>query len=521
MGGHVVICQGAATKRRGCWLRFAARVRPSTTFVAFLFYFIVISVWSLATPIWAAPDETAHVLRAYSAAHGQIYVRPAAAINGTGGIVNVPETLWTSARTASCFAFQPGRPADCVKDPGSGSTMVRAPSAAARYNPAYYVVVGLPSLVLGERHIIFAFRLASAALSAWMLAWALTSASFAKRPRAAMAAVLLAGTPMVLFLGGMVNPNGLEITAACALWVNLLLCARGDHAPRVQGLLLRRGAISASVLVLMRSLSPVWLAVIVALVLGAAAGPGLRRRVARRDVGKWTAVVAALTTISLSWIILSKSLQVSQLKTPLHYTFRDRIHLARMRQLHDVDQEIGVFGWLDTKLPQCAYTLWGTCALVFGGAVLLVSRWRDRLALVAIAAVGFGLPILIESASWDQSGPVWQGRYSMPLSVGVVVMGGLALSDARWLPSRAEWVLSIAATLLAALAVGFALAISLHRYADGVHTPFSLSGPWQPPGGGVLVEAVESCVVAVGCALVIVLGPRLRPATRYAKTQRS
>jgi hypothetical protein len=192
-----------------------------------------------------------------------------------------------------------------------------------------------------------------------------------------------------------------------------------------------------------------------------------------------------------------------------------------MRQLHNVDQEIGVFGWLDTKLPQWAYTAWGTCALVGGGAVLLLARWRDRLALIVAAGVGFGLPILIESVSWNQSGPVWQGRYSMPLTIGVVVMGGLVLSDARWLSLRAEWVLSIAATVLAALTVGFALAISLHRYADGVHTPFSLNGPWQPPGGGVVLEAIESGVVAVGCTLVVVLGQRLRPTTPYAKTQRS
>ncbi len=491
---------------------FRARGIPVAVF---FFYFIAISVWSIATPIWGAPDEIAHVLRAYSVAHGQIYVRPVAASNGTGGFVNVPENLHQSANTARCFAFRPAKSAACVQDPGSNSTIVTVGSSAARYNPAYYVAVGLPSLVLGERHIVFAFRLVSAALSAWMLAWALTSASLARRPRAAMAAVLLAGTPMALFLGSVVNPNGLEITAGCSLWVNLLLFARGDNA-QARGLLLRRAAISASVMVLMRSLSPVWLAVIVVLVLIAAAGPGLRGRIAQRDLSRWAAFVLAITVVSVIWIVLSKSLQVSQLRAPLEYTFRQRIHLARVRQLHNVDEEIGEFGWMDTLLPQWAYNLWGTSMVVGAGLVLLLARWRDKLALVVIAAVSFGLPILIEAYNWNQSGPVWQGRYSMPLTLGLILMGGLAVSDARWLPPLAEWFLSIAATLLAALSVGFALAISIHRYASGTHTPFSLNGPWQPPGGGLLLEIIECCVVTAGCTLVLVLGPKLRPASQQS-----
>ncbi len=111
-------------------------------------------------------------------------------------------------------------------------------STAARYNPLYYLAVGSPSLLAGPAHASRLMRLLSAALSALFLSW-----HSPRRYRAptsiAASTVLLAATPMVLFLGAAINPNGLEITAAICSWTcgNLALAAPD---PLVCKALLRR-----------------------------------------------------------------------------------------------------------------------------------------------------------------------------------------------------------------------------------------------------------------------------------------
>ena len=46
------------------------------------------------------------------------------------------------------------------------------------------------------------------------------------RPGLALAGVLVAVTPMTLFLAGSVNPSGFEIATGIALWAHVLAVAR-------------------------------------------------------------------------------------------------------------------------------------------------------------------------------------------------------------------------------------------------------------------------------------------------------
>ncbi len=51
----------------------------------FIAWWIAIYAWSIATPVWGAPDEFQHAFRAYAAVRGEVYVKPEAASFGTGG----------------------------------------------------------------------------------------------------------------------------------------------------------------------------------------------------------------------------------------------------------------------------------------------------------------------------------------------------------------------------------------------------------------------------------------------------
>lgn len=478
--------------------------RRPTLFV-FCVVYAALALWALATPLWASPDEPAHVVRAYSAVHGQVYVTPVAAVAGTGGYVTVPRGLADGAK--ACYALDPRVDAACLTRIADNHRPVTVHNGAARYNPLYYLVVGLPSLFGPLAAAPMAMRLVSAALSAWLLAWALTSAALSSRPRLAVATVLFGITPMVLFLGAVVNPNGTEIAAAAATWVNGLLLLRNDDAA-LRPLLLRRTAVSASVLVLLRGLSPLWLAVIAVVALVAAA-PGLRRRLFRRDVRPWATLVVTCCAAAVAWTVLSGSLRISQLRHPHHWSWGKRLAIVSRGLASRSRQQLGVFGWLDTPLPRVDYLWWTLLAIAVALLALALMRWRDRLALVLIAAIIVGLPLLLEAANFNAEGAVWQGRYTLPISIGAAAVAAVGLGTVRRLWQPLEW------TLVAALAAGFAVinviafAWALHRYVSGLAVPFTLSGAWQPPGGALTLVVLFAVVVGFGSVAALSVPERL------------
>jgi hypothetical protein len=92
---------------------------------------------------------------------------------------------------------------------------------------------------------------------------------------------------------------------------------------------------------------------------------------------------------------------------------------------YDFIEAIGRLGWLDVPLPSAALVL--TCAAIglLGAASLVVGA--------AAASWAAGLLVSAAAASWlfelfqgNTTGTYWQGRYSLPLLVGVPLLLGLA-----------------------------------------------------------------------------------------------
>ena len=94
-----------------------------------------------------------------------------------------------------------------------------------------------------------------------------------------------------------------------------------------------------------------------------------------------------------------------------------------------LQQMIGVFGWLDTNSPGFTLFLW----IVALGSVLtlalLVGPRRLVVATTAILVLTVLLPIALEVPSVCAAGYFWQGRYTLPLAVGVPVLAGIAAAS--------------------------------------------------------------------------------------------
>src|SRR5262249_58286232 len=99
------------------------------------------------------------------------------------------------------------------------------------------------------------------------VATAITALRRAAAPALLASGLVLAVTPMALFMGSSVNPSGVEIAASIALWAcGIVLVATSGE--RVEDRLVTATGIAARAPALTRQLGPLWLRPIAATVCG-------------------------------------------------------------------------------------------------------------------------------------------------------------------------------------------------------------------------------------------------------------
>ena len=371
------------------------------------------ALWAIATPVMGVPDEPAHVIRAASVVRGQVLDR--STIERAGRRVDsarIPETLvWPEA---PCFAHHDDVTPECdVAPQGRGGVLVEVESRAARYNPIYYAVVGVPTLVAPGRTTIYVMRLVTAALVAALITMAAFALLESPTPRWALVGLAAATTPMVLFLAGSVNPNALEIAAGLALWATLLSWfSRPD--PELDRSRAVRATVAASALVMSRALSPAFLVLIVGGSLLVLERGASRRvwRAARIAAG----VVGAMTIAALAWTIGVGSFSTLGVAYPEYQDAGVSRHDASLAEQFE-RQMIGIFGWLDAPADPHVYTLSFAILGFLVVSALAIGETRHRLLLLGLIALSVVFPLVAQYPAASRLGLIWQGRYLLPLMV--------------------------------------------------------------------------------------------------------
>ncbi len=181
--------------------------------------------WVLATPLFAAPDEPAHVVRAASVGRGQLLGRTPPADQlippiGDAAVVVTAPGIYRSASSVACLAWHPNVPADCVSFTGSRAE-THVETYVGHHSPAYYVPVGFLSRVVRPGAAqVYAMRIIGMLAIAALLASALETLRRTVVPMWAGTGFAIALSPMVLFLGATVSPSGVEIASAIGVWVH-------------------------------------------------------------------------------------------------------------------------------------------------------------------------------------------------------------------------------------------------------------------------------------------------------------
>ncbi len=449
---------------------------------------LLLLAWAGGQPPGAAPDEAAHLVKGIGLTNGQLrgdattarpprgdtflagYAR-AYEVPGSYEFPSSPPCYKASAaRSARCLAVDPGG----VRSPQDRSGAVlgkeppgRAVSYVSPYPPAPYLLPGIFGRWGGDARTHFLLGRIGQVLSVLaLLALALRRSTAMER-----LGLLLALTPMSLFLMGSVNPSGLSVAAALTLVAAGLRLARAPS--RIDAVAV---VLAGTVLSFSRPEGPLLTVAAAATVLGLA---GVRRRMA--VVG---ALLAAAVLGGLAWTLLLLP-RLSGVAGggdggSLRSSVRDSV-----KGLFELTRElVGLFGWQDVVLPLPLPLLWLAALLLLLLLALAVGTWRERLVLLALCASVPAAVVVEQALLLDPIGATMQARYVLPLAVLVPVAAGWVLARSP-MGDRALEAVAAAAVILAGVHV-LALWVDGRRYAtgtDGSLLTWPFTAQWTPLGG--------------------------------------
>lgn len=448
---------------------------------------LLASVWAVANPPMAAPDEPAHTVKAASVVRGQLLGPDSEG----GSAVDVPYFYQFVTAYPTCYMFVTSEPAGCDLTPTQDlDAPANAVTPAGRYNPLYYAVVGLPTLLPPGDGVLYGMRILSAALTTFFVALGLRALAQTGPATWAVPGVAGALTPMVIFLTSTVNPAAIEITAAFALWCQLAALLR-HRDPALVTSRMWWIALSTMFLVNARGLSLVYGAVIVVAVLLVSPWRTFLDVVRRRSVWPPLAAIVVSCLAAAAWVVGTNSLGSGSTVNHPDLTFTYAAKLTVFAWDGFVLNMVGQFGWMDTPLEGWVMMAYAAGAAFIVLLALAVGSWRERAVLALVAATTYVLPVLIHASQAHFLGFIWQGRYILPVAIGVPILAAYVVHQRvralpeSWAPAVARLGGSLAVVLgsLLAFVQLCAFGENLHRYVNGEDGGWFSLAPdaWLPP----------------------------------------
>lgn len=441
-------------------------------------FLVAEAVWILAVPPFRGSDEFDHVYRAAAVARGQVIASPEAATRGTGAWMLVPPDIAKAAQ-APCQELPYTSDADCI-----GSTQgdrVRIASGAGRYPPLYYALVGTPARPFSGDAAVYVMRAVSALLSAGLFAATLFTTRRWAATRWPFLGIALGCTPVMVFSGSLVAPNGAEMLAALLAFTGLIGLTR---APQQHFRVLAVAAATGlSLVALIRPLGPFW-AALIGLTVVVLAWPGRERvqaLVRRRDVLVAGVVAVGCAGLGSLWALTQGALNVgSTPEEALSLGARLQASLSELPLW--ILQSIAAFPLRNEQSPAVVYA---TGLVLFLMVLLLAlrgARRSRRWSLLALVLLAAAVPLAITTAAGNDHAGVWQGRYGLPYALGIGLFAALALEE-RERPAAIRQPYLVVWAGLAATAAGVGIAAMVARINAGplwrdndrwVHLPFPI-----------------------------------------------
>ncbi len=379
------------------------------------------AAWILAVPAFRGIDEFDHVYRAEAVAHGQL-LDHGPAEEGRGGLVTARRSVVEAAGPV-CRSYAYTGPDNCRVVQGLEDGTVTVASAASRYNPVYYALVGFPAQLADGATAVFVMRAISAVMCSLLIAWAAVVTVRRSRTHWPLLALLLAATPVLMYSTVVAAPNGMGYAAALLFWASGLGIVDGQR-PVPFGALV----VGSSLVMVAHPTGPVWILVgVVALACLHPIHSWLATITA--DLSAWMGTTVALLSVALgssAWIIFAKpNARGRELGEVAHGSLPSSELISGLMVWPF--QTIAAFPIRNEMAPVPVYVLW---LLLFAALMIVAMRAasaRVRTALTVLVTVWFAVPVALTYWSYNTEGVAWQGRYALPLAVGLTALAGYAL----------------------------------------------------------------------------------------------
>ncbi len=416
----------------------------------------------LGTPRNGGPDEPSHAVASAALVRGQ---RPLVFSSNV-----TPEQVYSMPGTIGrpdpgCFALQSLVPASCADSIVIDSAEMPALSRAGWYPIWAHIAPGLASLVPWPAGYMYLARAFGAVVPVALLIGSLLA--LRRRSSVGAVAALVGFTPIAWFSLGVVNPSSMAIAGGLALWVGLLgidwrsadnraligwLAVFGFMALELSR---RDGSLWGSILVtlvcigsgvrpsrLWAALSR-WAQVVVLVTVVLQAVGKIESRAARADI---LLAAAPLGLIAVELIARGRQRALTRFRrrdvtigsivlglgaVPLVAVLLDQLRpdglkLSTLRVVvsatgSHLRQLVGVMGWLDAPTPDVAMFVWWA---LIGMMLAIAMMQRQRSATVALVALMTVVVVgwVLEIGASSMIDGAWQGRYSLPLTVGVPLL---------------------------------------------------------------------------------------------------
>lgn len=132
----------------------------------------------------------------------------------------------------------------------------------------------------------------------------------------------------------------------------------------------------------------------------------------------------------------------------------------------NLNEAIGVLSWDDTPIPDSALYLWLVALGLLAGVVLLAGSRRILAGVTAILALAVVTSWTLTMVQ-NSTGLYWQGRYYLPLLVGIPILLGTVRLDAA-----AARRVGLVVASMSVVVVNLALAQTMRRFGVGAEGSF-------------------------------------------------
>ncbi len=456
---------------------------------AFVGVGLMLGAWSLATPLGAAPDEPEHTAQAAAIVRGQIDEPDHPFPGGVTAFVRIP-----------CWVDNPWLHYTCAHHATTGL----APTQFSNAPPLYYIVVGAPSLLLSGTVALYTIRATGDALNAGLIALGIYLLLRYFPRRTTLIGVLLALSPMVLFVMAVLNSSGFEIAAGFATWCGGLCVATHSKVPRALAIWT---AVAGVLLILSRPTSPLDV-VVIAVVFAVFVGwRELRQRSNRSLHPLWIPLVVAMIVAAVFLAIGGIPALLGIRPQHPASLLSNMATTVRLTGGY-LEQSIGNFGLLDIPVPTWITVVWVACLSVLTAVAIFVSG-PCRRALPVLAVAILAVTVGLEAPQINAVGNYFQGRYILPLLVGFPLLASALEWQGRYaLSSRTlrRSVLALGVVLFAGQVTAFNRALQYYKGGHG-HLVGVPAG-WVPPAGDFGVNAMFVAGALITFALLVVMAWR-------------